>query len=106
MLGSGGGAYSLPWGSTSGTKPHSAAGQQESAWPSWRERMRTEAGGGTTVRAFTRYLKKEKNSQNGSEIKIKCGLFIYLKVIHYCYCTLTEMHFLFVPMDQRTADAQ
>lgn len=68
--------------------------------------MRTGAGAGTTVHAFICYLKKEKNAQNATEIKIKCGLFIYLKVIHYCYYTLTEIHFLFTLMEQRTVDAQ
>lgn len=37
--------------------------------------------------------KKKKNAQNADEIKIRCGLFIYLKVMHYCYYTLLEKGF-------------
>lgn len=45
---------------------------------------------------------KKKNAQNAAEIKIRCGLFIYLKVMHYCYYTLLEKGFLLVPNEQRT----
>lgn len=93
-----------PWEAEGFCSHGGAAGKQEPTWPSWRARRRT--GAGRTTRAFRRYLKKEKNSPNTAEIKIRCGLLVYLKVIHYCYYTLIEKHFLPVPNEPRTADAQ
>lgn len=93
-----------PWEAEGLCSPGGAAGKQEPTWPSWRARRRR--GAGRTAHAFRRYLKEEENSPNRAEIKMRRGPFVYLRVAHYCSCTLIEEHFLPVPNEPRTADAQ